>query len=208
MSPIFSVAVIVEGHGELSAMPVLLRRMVATIDPARSVRIAPPIRIPRSLAVKPGELERRVELAARRVKADAGAVVVLLDADDDCAATLGPDLLERMRSQRRDVPSAMVLAVREFEAWFLAAATSLAGKRGLTPDLAPPPEPDEVRDAKGWLQDRRTDGLAYSPTVDQPALAGAFDMAQARHASPSFDKLWRDVERLLSETAALSAGDA
>jgi hypothetical protein len=91
-----------------------------------------------------------------------------------------------------------VLAVKEFEAWFLAAAPSLAGKRGLPDNLEPPADPEQIRDAKGWLQKRRTDRLAYAPTVDQPALAAVVDLAQVRARSSSFDKLWREVERLLA----------
>lgn len=54
-----------------------------------------------------------------------------------------------------------------------------------------------IQNAKGWLSAHRTDGLKYSPTVDQATLASAFDLAQARKAAPSFDKLCRDVEVLL-----------
>jgi hypothetical protein len=86
----------------------------------------------------------------------------------------------------------------EFEAWFLAAATSLAGQRGLRADLVPPPEPEAKRGAKEWLAANRTDGYAYSETTDQAALAAVFDLDQARRAD-SFDKCFRDVERLLRE---------
>jgi hypothetical protein len=64
-------------------------------------------------------------------------------------------------------------------------------------DLEPPPDPEAVRDAKGWLKARRTDGLGYAPKRDQPALAQQFDLELARASSPSFAKLWRDLERLL-----------
>jgi hypothetical protein len=202
----FSVASIVEGQGDCFALPVLLRRVVLTIAPSRRAEIKRPIRMPRSVVAKVGELERRVELAARQVKNEGGAVLVLLDGDDDCAATLGPGLHRRVASQRPDIPSAVVLAVKEFEAWYLASARSLANRRGLPIDVQPPDDPEAVRDAKGWLQNRRTDGLSYSPTIDQPALADVFDMALARSGSPSFDKLWREIERLLVETSGSPEG--
>lgn len=200
MSAPFHVATIVEGHGETFAVPELLRRLVPMIDGNRWAEVLPPIRTQRSLIVKPGELERRVELAARLVQGKGGAVLVILDIDDDCAATVGPELLTRVKACRADIPSAVVLPVCEFEAWFLAAAASVAGKRGLPSDLQPPDDAEAIRDAKGWLQERRTDGLSYSPTTDQPALAATFDPLAARDGSASFDKLWRDVERLLGET--------
>jgi hypothetical protein len=85
--------------------------------------------------------------------------------------------------------------VREYEAWFLAAAESLRGRRGLPSDLEAPATPEAFRDAKGWLGDRMPRG--YSPTADQPALTDLFDLERARR-SPSFDKLVRELTRLLT----------
>jgi hypothetical protein len=48
-----------------------------------------------------------------------------------------------------------VLANKEFEAWFLAGASSLAGHHGFPADLAPPPEPESIRGAKEWLTKQR-----------------------------------------------------
>jgi hypothetical protein len=188
------IAPVVEGHGEVAALPVLLRRVGELIAPDSWIDVHPPIRVNRGTLLKAGQLERYVELAAR--SSERAAVLVLLDADDDCPAELGPDLLRRARAQRPERQIAVVIAMREFEAWFLAAAESVAGQRGLSPDLKPPPDPEAIRDAKGWLQDRRTDGLAYGPTIDQPALTATFDLELARTRSASLDKLWREVERL------------
>lgn len=93
----------------------------------------------------------------------------------------------------------MVLATREFEAWFLAAAPSLSGLRGLAADLPLPADAERPRDCKGWLTDHRLDGRSYQPASDQAALAAVFDLAMARKHAPSFDKLWRDMARLLRE---------
>ena len=41
----------------------------------------------------------------------------------------------------------------------------------------------------------------YSPTIDQPALTQRFSFEEARQACPSFDKLWRDLERLFQQEA-------
>jgi hypothetical protein len=122
-----------------------------------------------------GGIERAVDAEARRVGAT-GGVLVLLDADDDCPAHLGPSLLARARSSRPDKLVSVVLPKREFEAWFIAAAPSLAGRCGLPDDLETPDDPESIRDAKGWLTRRRTDGLRYKETIDQAALGSAFDM--------------------------------
>ena len=92
----------------------------------------------------------------------------------------------------------MVVAKREYEAWFLAAADSLAGSRGFGDDITAPGDPESIRNAKGWLTERLSPGRAYKELRDQPALTARFDLEQARRSAPSFDKLWRDVSSLLA----------
>ena len=91
-------------------------------------------------------------------------------------------------------PIGVVACEREFEAWFLAAATSLRGARGLPLDLEPPAEPEKIRNAKRWLDERMPTG--YSETADQPAFTAQFSLEEARRAS-SFDKLWRELQGFL-----------
>src|SRR5262249_6062139 len=126
----FDLACIVEGHGEIEAVPVTVRRIARLVSPELVLKIHPPFRVPRNRLVKPGELERSVELAARRA-GPAGVILVVLDGDDECPAALGPELLARAQKTRPDIPIRVVLAKREFEAWFLASAESLRGRRGL-----------------------------------------------------------------------------
>jgi len=183
---------IVEGHGDVEAVPVLLRRLAAATG--RLANIMRPIRQPRSRLVKPDGLERAVELAALKGGAD-GAILVVLDADDDCAAQLGPRMLAWAMAARADRAIAVVLAVREFEAWFLAAADSLRVAGKLPAATTPPSDPEAIRDAKGWLS--RCLARRYDEPVDQPAFAALFDLTAARRCA-SFDKLVRDVERLLA----------
>jgi hypothetical protein len=195
------IACIVEGHGEVEAVPVMLRRIAA-----EQGRVYPevlrPMRVPASKLVKEGELERAVEFAARKCGPD-GGILVLLDCDDGCPAELGPELLARAAPIRPEQPIAVVLAKREYEAWLIAAASSIAGHRGLPANLVPPPDPESIRDAKGWLAERMEAGN-YSPTTDQTALTTVFDMGAAR-AADSFDKLWREIMRILPPHAGISA---
>ena len=197
-----TVACIVEGYGDVEAIPILVRRVLQESHPDVSLFIPhPPIRVPRMKIVKDGQLERAVELAARKTDGP-GAILILIDADEDCPATLAPELLRRAKAKRSDRPIAVVLAKREFEAWFLAAAESLRGQRGLSATLEPPGNPEMIQDAKGWLRGQMTDNRKYSETLDQPALTRLFDLESARRAA-SFDKLYRDIARLLSELEQL-----
>src|SRR5437667_10491663 len=116
--PSLPIACVVEGHGEVQAVPILIRRVGAVIDPTLSIDGKSPLRVPRSTLIRDRELERAVELAARKT-GGRGAVFILVDRDDDCPAELGPHLLERARKTRSDLPIGVVLAKREFETWFL-----------------------------------------------------------------------------------------
>lgn len=198
------IATIVEGHGEVEAVPVLLRRLAKRLSPDFVVDAPRPIRIGRQKILKPGELERAIGLAARLAGTD-GCILILLDADDDCPAERGPELLRRARGERTDCDIRVVLAKAEYEAWFLAACDSIAGRRGIAESAVPPPEPESIRDAKGWLSTHMPGDQSYSPRLDQPALTAVFDLDSAQMA-PSFDKLWRDVSSLLAGESAHDQG--
>jgi len=188
---------IVEGHGECEAVPELIRRIARDIDPGFVPVVLPPIRVPASRLLKEGEIERSIDLAARKLQGHGGIVVIVdCDWDGGCPARDGPALLGRARRARADYPISVVLAKKEFEAWFLAAAESLRGRLGLPLTLESPPDPENIRDAKGWLSDRMPHGASYSATDDQPALTAVFDMATARRAD-SFDKCYRELSGML-----------
>jgi hypothetical protein len=187
---------LVEGKGEVAAVPVLLRRIAARVDPTLALRIAT-ARVPRNQIVQPNVLESWVQRAAVASPGQS-AVPVLIDSDDDCPAQMGPALCQRAAQARGDISLAVVLAKREFEAWFLAAAESVQGQRNLPNPLQAPPDPESIRGAKEWLSRQMPAGHKYSATSDQPALTAIFDMDLARQRSDSFDKCYRDIERRLS----------
>ncbi len=193
-------ACVVEGHGEVEAVPVLVRRIARDLYPTDPDPVCTVFRVPRSKLVQSGELERSIDVAARRVQPH-GAILILIDADDDCPARLGPELLKRARAVT-SLPVGVVLAKREFEAWFLAAAQSLRGRRRLAEDLEPPPDPETIRGAKEWLRRHQVGRYLYSARTDQTALTAVFDMARARRVSSSFGKCYREIARLLEPGSA------
>jgi Domain of unknown function (DUF4276) len=191
---------IVEGHGEIESVPILIRRIAHEIAPDLVVQLNRTVRVPKNKLILKSELERTVEIVARGV-GPRGGILVLLDSDDECPAALGRDLLIRARQTRPHLPIRIVLAKREFEAWFLAAAESLRGRRGLANDLVSPVDPEAIRGAKEWLTARMSEGRHYVETLDQPALAASFDLRLARKAA-SFDKFFRDVSAVLADLAS------
>ncbi len=115
---------IVEGHSEEEAVPVLLRRLLSQLE-RPEIQVARPFRVSRLKMVRPGEIERAI-VQGIRDRRDVAAVLVILDADDDDPFRLETALLERCR-KASPLPSAVVAACREFEAWFLGSKDSLRG---------------------------------------------------------------------------------
>jgi hypothetical protein len=95
----FCIVPIVEGHGEVEAVRILFRRLIAELDLAIPVDIARPIRRPRGSLMKAGGLEAAIGLAAI-VMGETGSIFVLLDSEGECPAEVGPRLLARARSAR------------------------------------------------------------------------------------------------------------
>ena len=191
------IACIVEGDGEEQALPILVSRIVRAAYPEFYVRpfIASNFR-GRDKFQDRALVQRTVDLAARRI-GTGGAVLMLLDADDDCPVELGQRLLEWAQEARSDVLTAVVVANREYEAWFLAAADSLRGHRGLTANLRPPSDPESVRGAKEWLVHNMPRGAPYGPTRHQASFSAQMDLDLARQNSRSFRKLDKEVRRLV-----------
>jgi hypothetical protein len=99
---------------------------------------------------------------------------------------LGPQSLARACTVHSKIPFTVILAHREYETLFLAAALSLRSIGGLPPDLEAPPDPEAIRGAKEWLTARMPGG--YDPPNHQPLFTAHFSLAQAA-AEPSFARL-------------------
>lgn len=92
---------IVEGYGEVSAVPVLLRRIAAELAPETRLELPRPYRVSRDGLLAPHALERAVAAVSEQ-GGQASGVLVLLDADDACPAELGPELMARVHAARSD----------------------------------------------------------------------------------------------------------
>lgn len=186
---------IVEGDSEVKALPILLRRL-AEANGVYDLEVPVPIRVRRDQFIRRDEeFSRKVQLAA--AKAGGGAVLILLDGDDDCPVALATNIADRARRIVPNVRLSVVIAQCEYEAWLLAGAGSLAGKRGLYADIAAPLEPESIRNAKGWLSERISNGR-YHEVSDQPALTAVVDLEQVVARSRSFRKLVKEIERALT----------
>lgn len=186
---------IVEGDGEVGALPILLRRIGEWKAPGEYIDIPRPIRVRRDQFLnREAIFSRQLQLAGLQCAyAENGWILILLDADDDCPVVLAEDILRRANLIIPQHKISVVLANREYEAWFLAAAESLNGVRGLeVVDIVE--DPDKVRGAKEWLKLRSKDNR-YGEITDQPALSAAMDLKSAYERSRSFRKLCAEFEK-------------
>ena len=184
---------IVEGHGDVVAVPVLLRRLVAEAQ-AWPVEIGRPIKRPRNQLVQQPGLDTAVNLALHH---GCDAILIMFDGDDDCPAELGHVVHGWATAAARGVPCEVVLPHREYESWFLASIESLRGARGVRVDAPLHPDPEAPRGAKEKLEARMNSGTSYLERTDQPALSAQFSMATAHARARSFRKLTKSFGDLL-----------
>jgi len=205
-----AVAPIVEGQGDEAAVRLLLQRVWGEIVGGEYINVLKPIRRSRGLLLRrdSGDLEKAIHLALLKLgQQGGGLVLVLIDAEDDCAklGALGPMLVDRARAARGDVEIAVVIANVMYETWFVAAAASLGKYLTLPADGALPADPEAQRLGKGWVK-QRMKSRKYSETADQAALTAEMDLGMCRARSRSFDKLCREFEKRVRTSGVADEG--
>jgi hypothetical protein len=214
------IAPIVEGQTEVSCVERLLHRIWDEfLTRPERLQVLPPARGSRPALVHPsgGPLSVKIGDActslARRLHHDPsgrGLLLLLLDAENDCPATLAPRLLGTAAGAVPvGTPIACVLAKRMLENWIVAGASTLAGMHDL-PTSLPSRDRFEERNGAAWLEvqlrkrDRRR---KYKKKVDAAEFVRAMSLPECRANSPSFDKLCRDLEAFFPGPAAGGGGE-
>ena len=217
-----SLVLIGEGHGEVTALPVLVRRLLRERDPAgllfvdddmiRAREAASLIRWDRQKnQADCEEWLRKVKLAARR--SNLGGILAVFDGDSRvfpagtssafCAATAAK-LMARAATEAgagRIFSLAVVFACAEYETWLIAGTESLAGKsfrdgRPVLPRGLEFPAGNPESHGKGWLE-KHCPG--YRPTRDQCPLTELVDLSVVRAKKlRSFVRLENALDQLLA----------
>jgi hypothetical protein len=193
-----SIYAIVEGHGEVKSVPVLLRRIAAEIAPTTPLNCLVPHLLSRTKFKDRDAVSRALTIGIARLRPlkSPTAILFLMDADGDCPKEMREDFLSTHQTQLKAIRHSVIFAVREFEAWFLAANLTQAHHRDLKADCLVIEKPEEVTDAKGLFKKSFISNGVYASSVDQVRFASIMDIKTARRAA-SFDKLWRDLEEIL-----------
>lgn len=193
---------IVEGHGEVHALPVLCNRVLRNLLDVTEWHVdEDPVRFPRSHLVdesKPSptrpvnlaQLTRALSMAAIR---EPGGILVSCDADDDCPAAWSTSAPVAHQWGSVTMPVGYVMASREFESWLISGLPRAERVRAqaLEPDRAP-------RDAKRALARLVPQ---YKPSTDQARLTRELNLRRAWAHSDSFDKLVRSIAQLVGRSA-------
>lgn len=185
---------IVEGEGDMEAVPELARRVLHAHD-RYDIQVLRP--------------HRRGDLPKVLQRFDDYLQVALIEShpvlwvmDYDCAECSNVDkhtleLKQRATSHPGGDCVEFVFMVREFETLFLAdQETTRSVFSDIPANLAFPADAESVRDAKGWLSKARPKGSAYKPTQHQRKLTASVDLARLRSRSESFRRFEAAVLKL------------
>ena len=190
---------IVEGDGEVKAVPRLLLRIIGEKHGRQDIRIQQPI----NARGKTKLLKKfAVFLEYAREQQECDAILVLLDGDEDCPRDLAACLVQTAAGLNLGVPVAIVCAHREYEAWFVAnlklgAGDKIRGSLGLSETADYEGDIESIGSPKGWIQVRMPQGTGYKETQHQLALTEYIDIEHTQRRSRSFRRLCHAVEELL-----------
>jgi hypothetical protein len=196
--------ILVEGEGDERAMPVLLRRLQLQAG-AFNLTFDRPLRKRRSDLVNEKSLRETVRLALRQERGCDG-ILIVFDGDKDCPKSLASRIRDWIQTEAPGIPSEIVIAHREYEAWFLGSLESLRGKRQILQGAVSPSNPESIRGAKERLKANMVVGTKYVEPADQPALTALFDLAAAHRSCRSFRRMVHAFG-LLASAAGADIGD-
>ncbi|MBN1317035.1 MAG: DUF4276 family protein [Anaerolineales bacterium] len=199
---------IIEGDGEVSALPLLLRRLFLEVYQVYDVRIVRPKNAHGcGNLTATDQIERFVTYALLEPECDGVLVLIDNDAarglvernflDDDCAPAFAHYLAERVRAIHPTKPVAIVVARWEYEAWFLASLETVGAIVDLPEGTLYEGEVESERSAKGWIGRRLPPGRRYSETRDQARMTAYLDLESASRRSRSFRRLRHALEQLV-----------
>lgn len=191
---------IVEGPGEVEAVPALLWKLLAERE-RYDIQIGEPQNAHGcGNLTAPGGLEKFVKNAW--TKRDCGAVLILMDAEEQCAMQLASEFSRRILAMGVRFTVATVIAKSEYEAWFLASLETIAGEKLGKRQCLPAglSYSDNVEDrvgVKGWITRQLSEERIYKETLDQVAMTRLLDPVKARERSRSFCRLCHTLEQVV-----------
>ena len=130
------------------------------------------------------------------------AILVLVDADEECPLEESARLVERAAALNLNVPVAIVYANSEYETWFICSLSEdesegIRARLGIPASVSAPENAESIRGAKEWLINNMSRDLKYQETEDQENLTHHIDIDLTHGRSRSFRRLCHAVEELI-----------
>ncbi len=199
MNRLPNIAAIVEGDGDVDAVPGLLRRILWERLFRYDIRAANP----KQANGKPNLLKKFERFLRYAIIDNCDAILVILDADRECPVDEARTLAARAAALSLAVPVAIVYANSEYETWFIASLSEGTGaairaRLGIPDTVHAPDNFESMRGAKAWLNERMPDSRAYKETEDQGPLTYHIDLDLAYLRSRSFRRLCHAVDELVA----------
>jgi hypothetical protein len=193
---------IVEGDGEIDAVPNLLTRILHEQECYHFQVHQPALNASGGDNIKkPGGVEKFVRLAM--LKNDCAGILVLLDSDGEfCPIEKAKELTERVRMIGTTCPVAVVIAHCEYEAWFLASIETVCAHEHLPNELIYNRDCEATRGAKKWFTDQMQGSRIYKETLHQLEFTRLLDVEKTRSNSRSFRRFCHAVEEILEASVA------
>ena len=179
----FHVFTIVEGKGEVMAVPKLLHRLWEAnikLPPLRTGKR--PFRVDRDGFINNQKMRREyLNKAGHRARHCCGGVLILLDAEEECCYDfVHGDKIKKIHADigeiLADVPHFFALAEKGYESWLVAGFGGNNTEKGVS---------------EKWLnanKDKTGRVKNYRKTVDQCELTSQMDIQRARSVNPSFNR--------------------
>ncbi len=189
---------VVEGPGDLVALPQLAGRILQQMQTPPGIIVAQgKSRVVMTKGRSNLEANPEKFLKHAQNKPDCGAILVLLDADNDCPVTEFQDMSKRCGRSGVTVPVQVVYAHPEYETWFLASLNTIRGLHGIPESATFIGEAEYITDPKKWLSDQMPTGRVYKETTHQAPLSSAINLSLAYENSRSFRRLSHALEQLV-----------
>ena len=186
---------IVEGPGDIEAVPELLRRILFELLNTYDWQISRPKRANNLHHLKQ-QLDRFIAYACG--EPDCGAILILLDLDDGCPRDEVIAMVKAIKSiYHNGIPIAIVFAYHEYEAWFLASLETIAGNYDLPAGLIYDNSPETIRGVKEWITSKMPAGVGYKETFHQVRMTELIDLRLAKNRSRSFARLCHAIEEIV-----------
>lgn len=175
---------VVEGHGDVTALPKLVRRICGEVLGVWDLAIETPYRLPKGKFANDLELRKAVTLGLARLKeraedGDKLLLIVSRDADDECPKDLKEELSSRISPWDAGQHCQVVIPNEEFEAWILAGSAGLLGHHDCVDEIPTFEDVEEIGSPKSVFERKvLRPGRAYSETIDQEKFVSQISLGE------------------------------